>query len=78
MRGEDVEVPPEQEETDAQVLEADSLTPMPDSIPWPSDSFDIGPDSAVYQPTPDSAPAAESTESSPEEPDTAAVADTTQ
>lgn len=78
MRGEDVEVPPEEEESDAQILEADSLTPLPDSIPWPSDSIDIGADSAAEGPAPDSAPAAEPTESLPGEPDTAAITDTIQ
>jgi monofunctional biosynthetic peptidoglycan transglycosylase len=77
MRGEDVEVPPEEEESDAQILEADSLAPLPDSIAWPSDSIDIGADSAAAAPAPDSATGAEATESPPGQADTA-IADTAQ
>jgi monofunctional biosynthetic peptidoglycan transglycosylase len=76
MRGEDIEVPPVEEEPDAQVLEADSTLAPPDSILWPDDSLDIGPDSAVHQPSLDSAPATEAPESLPGEPDTAEVTDT--
>jgi monofunctional biosynthetic peptidoglycan transglycosylase len=78
MRGEDIEVPPEQEESDAQVLEADSTTPLPDSIPWPDDSLHFGPDSAADQPPIDSTGPTAPPESLPGEPDSAVVADTAQ